>query len=220
MNDPGSHLISDSAGWMLFLGLWLLVGLTSGWKGLRAVQNARRAQDWPTTTGDLISCQLREIKPHWGWEQWEVVVRYRYQVANRVYEGSRIAEGYEASRSRAEHQALYDTLQSGRRLVVHHDPAHPAKALLSAVPSRHCAGYQLFGLFGIVVTAGLSVLLFRHGSKTPMPKPDGVDGLCLAAIAVSFGVVLVHSMLTQSGRDEALVQGIAVLDNVDTGQAL
>ena len=212
MEDTGASVIPDSVGWMMFTGLWFVAGIACLGKGIRAVQNARRAASWPTTVGNLIHCELLETKPDGDPALWRVRVCYRYRIADRDYQGSEIAYGYDSSRSREEHQALFDKLRSAERIVVRYDPIRPETAVLSSSAGRQARNHQGFGGSFCLMACGIAGLVLHHGPKWSGIDLGPVDGICLAVVFIAFGAALRFGIATDSGRDDSLVDGIESFD--------
>lgn len=211
MHETGTSLVSEPVGWTLFIGLWLAAGMGCLGKGTSAMRRARRVRAWPTTAGTLIHSELRRIQPDGEPPLWELQVRYRYRVANQDYQGSGIACGYEPSRSREEHQALLDKLQSARQIMVRYDPNHPGTAMLSSAPSRQARDYRRFSTSMIVMTCGIAGLVVHHGGTWAGGPPGPFDWICIAIVFLAFGAGLMTRRSCDSGRDDALMEGIMVL---------
>ena len=96
---------------------------------LQAVQQKiREAQAWPSTEGLVL---VSEVRDEGGENGWRGHVRYRYEVAGRLYESSRIAVGVEYGREGLQaHQELAARFPKDARVTVYYNPRNPADAAL------------------------------------------------------------------------------------------
>lgn len=110
-------------------GAILLLVLVIRRIALRAVkQKMREAQAWPSTEGLVLAS---EVGDEGGENGWRAHVSYRYEVAGRVYENSRIAVAVEYGREGLQaHRELAARFPAGAPVTVYYDPQNPADAAL------------------------------------------------------------------------------------------
>ncbi|PWU10179.1 MAG: hypothetical protein C5B50_25960 [Verrucomicrobia bacterium] len=136
--------------------LWSIV---SGWQGFRSLS-------WPTTTGKLLECHLKEssaqIGPNYGSSQiWIVEVDYSYEVAGMNYENDRVAFGYRWGSDPSYHAAIYEKLRNASLVVVRYDPDHPATSTLAGGVGSSWLKQLVFALTWLALITGFAVLFRR-----------------------------------------------------------
>ena len=144
---------------------------------------------------------------------WKVRVCYRYRIADRDHQGSEIAYGYDSSRSREEHQMLFERLRSAERVVVRYDPIRPETAVLSSASGRQARNHQRFGVSFGLIACGVAGLVLHHGPKWSGIELGPVDGICLTVVLIAFGTAFRSGMVTDPGRDAPLMDGIEIFDD-------
>ena len=112
-----------------FAGAVLLLVLVIRRVALQAVrQKIREAQAWPSTEGLVLASEVRD---EGGENGWRAHVRYRYEVAGRVYDNSRIAVAVEYGREGFQaHRELAARFPAGAQVTVYYNPRNPADAAL------------------------------------------------------------------------------------------
>ena len=115
---------------IVFLSIFVAVGLCMFVWGIRCVVRSRQAASWPVVEGAMNSCEVKSFEND-GTTMWEVVVNYSYRVSGREYQGTQIAFGYSGSNCQKEHTALYDKLAKARTLAVRYNPSNPSQVVLS-----------------------------------------------------------------------------------------
>jgi hypothetical protein len=112
-----------------FAGALLALVLVIRRIALQAVkQKIREAQAWPSTEGLVL---VSEVRDEGGENGWRAHVSYRYEVAGRVYENSRIAVAVEYGREGFQaHQELAGRFPEGTQVTVYYNPQNPADAAL------------------------------------------------------------------------------------------
>ena len=112
-----------------FAGAVLLLVLVIRRLALQAVrQKMREAESWHSTEGLVLESEVRD---EGGENGWRAHVRYRYEVAGRVYDNSRIAVAVEYGREGFQAQEeLTARFPVGAKVTVYYNPQNPADAAL------------------------------------------------------------------------------------------
>jgi len=130
-------------------GLACLVFSLAGWR------HARRAADWPSVLGQVLSSGVVEVAHDADGRQtrrYAARIEYAYAVAGVDYRSNQIALGVTTSGSRAGAQAVADRYPAGASIEVHFDPANPSTAALEN-PTGFWWLPMLVGLFCLGVAA-------------------------------------------------------------------
>ena len=88
-----------SAGYLIFLGIFYLVGFGILGFSLWSAWQSTQAASWLTTPGTVADISLKESSDSEG-TSYHVDVRYAYVVDGVDYEGTRVAFGYAGSSGR------------------------------------------------------------------------------------------------------------------------
>jgi hypothetical protein len=164
-------------GMILFAVLLLLLAVAGAHcsRVLRLGQlmnTAAASRKWPTVEGRILSSGIRESRVSGksrSTREFEFMLNYDYTVNSRSYSGSRIYFGYSPE---AEKEPAYDLAgdyPSGKTVVVHYHPAHPAESTLETGQSLnlrqqyHRAKILLWADAAALVIAGtITVLAWRR----------------------------------------------------------
>ena len=125
----------------------------------RAVAQAQAAQSWPTTRGEIVESRIAVSESTDSDDNttytYSPVLRYRYTVGERDYEGKRLRFGVESSGSEGTIKAWLIPYREGERPTVHYNPADPADCVLETVkPSNAYIVASLIG-GGVFILLGL-----------------------------------------------------------------
>jgi hypothetical protein len=153
---------------ILFLGLFLAIGLGLLGYGLWMVKRSGEAAYWPIAPGTLSECNLSQRAGSKGGTTYEVTVKYRYNVAGQNYDGTRIAFGYLGSNGRDTHAAIHERLAGAQQIEVRYDPADPATAVLSYGTHRTIQFMLAFACTWLAFVSGFIFLWYLS------TRPDDV----------------------------------------------
>jgi hypothetical protein len=152
----------DSVVFMLFL----LLGSGITILGWRFQARARASKKWPQADGTLLSVQFDDSSsPDSSPTSYQTNVRYSYTVRGVHHEGSRIAFGYTASRSREMESAFFTSLKNAPSVKVKYNPVDPSESTLDSWPGKPAgSGLIGVGILWVAVTLIFMVLsaLSRH----------------------------------------------------------
>jgi hypothetical protein len=108
-----------------FLGVCAMLGCA-----LRIAYLSRRAGSWPFVEGMITHAELvRYYSQHD--EMYRVYVRYSYTVNGMVYEGNRLAFGYDGCQVRENHEPFERKLKSGTMVDVRYNHVNPQQSCLT-----------------------------------------------------------------------------------------
>ena len=137
---------------------FILVGAWTGAFFIHRIFQAARSNRWPSVIGELDSSDLKEAvyrgrQIGGGPDEaaaWTVNFKYRYTVADKEYQGSRVTYSDSVNKTMRALRKLQDKYQGKAQIQVYYNPKNPNKSLL--VP-----GLSLFN-FTPLITSVLFVL--------------------------------------------------------------
>jgi hypothetical protein len=109
----------------------------------RVYQEARQSERWPTSDGEITRSEVEERKEDLTKTVYWPKVQYRYTVAERVYEGTRVNFDESGSQYSGRIESLVKRFPLGAKVPVYYDPADPAQAVLDPGLSFVCAAKSL-----------------------------------------------------------------------------
>ena len=134
-------------GTMVFLLIFVGVGIGLSFWGWNVLQNARVSESWPTTTGEILSSNIRIDDDDEGTSYFGDVT-FRYVVADLPYTSDNVSFGqYGGNRSHAEE--IVAKYPVGSQVTVYYDPNEVETAVLE--PGVTWSSYLLIGM-GVLFT--------------------------------------------------------------------
>lgn len=122
----------------------------------------RASRKWPGVEGTVLGAEVVAVTRKQG-RAHAPVVRYRYEVNGRSYEGERIALGPPRSGSLASAEATLATYLDNEHVMVYYDPENPAKAVLErGVGGGVIFGIVLLGAFILLTIVVILLVAFAH----------------------------------------------------------
>lgn len=179
------------------LGALLLARAAVGFR------RARRSRSWPVAEGTIVESRVERVPSArvTGSPDYVPTVRYRYQVGDETFTGSRLAFGYDArllhEELAVERLARYPV---GARVAVRYDPDRPAHATLETGLSR----LDLFGwVWGALVFFDCAIFLPPLFDRAPAEtQRRAFTGLLLGFVAVSIVVAGAAFALREKTDDD------------------
>jgi hypothetical protein len=146
--------------------LGLLIGTQSYgiWRSRRQTASGKA---WPFVPGEVIESAVE--RHGISGDQYSAVVRYRYRVGSKDYEGDRIRIGGHRILTQAGAQARANKYSIGRRVRVYYDPQRPAHAVLEPGKSANMAPMIAFLLVFLAIEAVLVSILVNGGELPTTP---------------------------------------------------
>jgi hypothetical protein len=164
--------------WLVVIVAWGLVGLI-GYCVWRVAKDGRLAEEsasWPSVSGTVLSSTVsasgggyRSIRSYGP------VIRYRFTVDGRVFEGGRTA--FNGHFSQKSSQEIVDAHRAGDPVLVHYRPGDPEICVLQP---------------GVSTSVGLIVLIV-------LIVLSGLILVPTAAVMTWFGVLLLRTPPTRAG---------------------
>jgi uncharacterized protein DUF3592 len=115
-------------GGIALIGAGLLI---FGWSQSR---KGNSAQNWPITTGTIVSADLSQQsrRNQQGYHDvtYAPVVEYTYEVNGQTYRGDKISSGWTVSYNLSMAQNKMNKYPPGTKVDVHYNPNNPAEAVL------------------------------------------------------------------------------------------
>lgn len=134
-------------GSMIFLLLFVGVGIGLSLWGWSVLQKARVSESWPQAQGEIVSSEVRRSDDENG-SSYSGDVTFEYVVADSRYSSDNVSFGqYSGNRSHAEE--IVAKYPVGSRVTVYYDPEDVATAVLE--PGVTWSSYLLIGM-GVLFT--------------------------------------------------------------------
>ena len=145
---------------LIFSTAFIVVGLIFILVSLIQRKNAKKAEEWPTIPGVVLSTGLQEQHSYdsdsGSSTTYKPVVQYQYSIMGQKYNGDRVTFGsvsYDYNTA-AKKIAAYP---QGASVIVHYDPNDPSKAVLEA---KSASGWIFLVLGVIFVVTGILAAIF------------------------------------------------------------
>jgi hypothetical protein len=164
-------------GWIgavLFVSLFLLIGLGTLAGGVLMARKAGESLSWPKASGQILTSGVINAYTTGNIRIFALAVEYKYAVGDRIYTGNRINDGQFTSSDWQELQKIADRYLPKKTVVVYYDPARPENALLE--PGYSSTAWIPFLIGGVftLVGAGLGlglVWMWNRPYNPPKPAP-------------------------------------------------
>ena len=164
----------------VFAVLFTAVGY---WAGLRplasTLQAALSVQSWQPVPAQVLDAQIRKHAGSEGGTAYQVLVRYRYEIAGKSYESQRVGLDPQAGADNVGDwqerwfQTLHQAQQQGRPITVWVNPAQPSQALVDPSIRWRLQIFRLpFALVftGVGLAAGWMLWRLLAGRDTKAPE--------------------------------------------------
>lgn len=116
----------EFTGWH-FAAMGSLVGVAVA---IRHLILGRTSERWPVANGRITESRMKGSKTAEGEMEWQPVVRYEYAVSGRTYTGNRIGYHLQGGTRASSTAITVSQYPVGSSVVVHYNPASPAKSVL------------------------------------------------------------------------------------------
>jgi len=144
---------SKFSGYMVAAFGFLSVGLAILGSGVWTAVQCYRSGNWPTTSGQLSACEVKEVRGSKGrGKRYRVDVNYAYTVNGKQHVSDKLAVGYKAGISESESTAIAQKLQEAEQVAVRYHPDDATRSVLTYGLHRSLFVQIWFGLIfsGIV----------------------------------------------------------------------
>jgi hypothetical protein len=146
----------------LFFGLFIAVGVGVLGFGMHALQLAKRAEQWPTTPGTVVSSDFVTNYDSDG-DTYRARVRYTYNANGVELTGDKVAFGYAASSSESFHRDIHNALPVNTQVAVRYDPRDPERAVLTFGTNQSIKFLIIFGGVWTMFTLGMIAMFWLSG---------------------------------------------------------
>ncbi len=157
---------------------WIVLGLAAALValGLYLQERMDRLAGWPRTAAEIVSSQLAHGQASRS-KTWHPDIRYRYQVAGRVYTGRRVGLMEIGTGVRSWVEPVVRRHPPGSRAWVHYDPADPSRSVLEPRWGRPFVhGITWAGVALWMSWIGLVVWKRRQGATQGHSRPARAGG--------------------------------------------
>lgn len=145
---------------------FVLVGICTGGFFCYRISQASACNRWPFVIGELESTDLKEVvyrgrDAGGGPDEaaaWVVDFRYRYSVADRKYEGSRVTYSDGINKTMRALRKLQDRYKGKSQIQVYYNPKNPKQSVL--VPGLSLFNFTPLITSTLFIAAGIFILTF------------------------------------------------------------
>ena len=159
-------------GWVgaiLFVSLFLLIGLGTLAGGFAMERQASQGLSWPRASGKVLVSRVIYAYTSGSTTMYTVDVQYRYSVGDAIFNSSKISDGDFTSSDWQAMQGIAARYRPNQTVVVYYDPAKPEHAMLEpGYGSQAWIPYLIGGIFTLV-GAGLGLGLVWVWSRPYIP---------------------------------------------------
>lgn len=130
--------------------MWALVFFAAGVAlliyGIGLIRDARACEHWPQVSGKIISTEAQVVAKEKNKTTYAPSVTYRYEVAGKSYESSRVTLVPRNTKNRSSVEAMLAPYRVGDTAPVFHDPKDPANAILDTTLAGTEWAYAIGGV--------------------------------------------------------------------------
>lgn len=147
---------------MAGLGIFvLLLGAATavyGWLGHSKATALREAAGrWALVSGTILATDVRVVR-RGGAAYWVPLVRYRYAIGDRQFEGERLRFGFIGTQTRAAAERMIAGYAPGSTVMLRYDPQNPQESVLD--PSHVTSNMLICAIGGAVLALiGLAIVV-------------------------------------------------------------
>jgi hypothetical protein len=156
MLRQGSNILG-CLGTSFFLLIFMAVGIGLSIWGWTVLQDARASESWPTTSGEILSANVRIDNDDDGTSYFGDV-SFRYVVNDSVYTSDNVSFGQYGSSNRGRAEDIVAKYPVGSQVTVYYDANDPQTAALE--PGVTWSSYLLLGMGALFTCIPLIVLPF------------------------------------------------------------
>lgn len=144
-------------GTMIFLLIFVGVGIGLSIWGWSVLQDARVSESWPATDGEILSSTIRVDTDEDGTSYFGDVT-FRYFVDDVAYTSDNVSFGQYGSSDRDHAEEIVARYPAGSGATVHYDPAEPETAVLE--PGVTWSSYMLLGMGVLFICIPVIIMPF------------------------------------------------------------
>ena len=150
-------------GWVIFTGIFMLVGLGLSYWGWTIYRDAQVSQSWPSVSGEILSSSVGVHSDDDG-TSYSADVAYTYVVNDQMHSNDNVNFG-QLNSSRRYAQNIVDRYSPGMVVDVYYDPADATRSVLE--PGVSWTSYFVLGMglfFTILPLLAVSFTLMVRGT--------------------------------------------------------
>ena len=162
----------------LFSSIFILVGGSIIFFGLKTLKTANDSTHWPTVAGKVTSSSVISKHGDKGGVTYKAEVLYEYHARGQTQLSNEVAYGGYGSSNPSHAQTTVNHYPKGKRVTVHYSPDDPTKAVLE--PGISSQAFFLPGFGSVFFSVGCAVFYFApkitQRQTTPeVPTPTNPD---------------------------------------------
>ena len=146
----------------IFPLIFVAVGGTVAFLGIRGLIRAKESSAWPKTQGRIVESGVRSSHSSKGGTTYHADIRYEYTVDGTVHSGTRVAYGDYGSSNSSHARGIANKYPVGKKVEVSYMPSNPDESLLEPGVKMQAFALPAFGL--VFLSFGLLAAFFLPGS--------------------------------------------------------
>ncbi len=143
----------------IFPLIFVVVGASVAFFGIRSLIRAKASVDWPTTQGKVVASSVEYHDSDEGSGTYHAEVMYDFSVNNTTFSGNRIAYGDYGSGNPSHARRVVNSYPKDKSVTVHYALDNPEECLLEPGIKGQSFFLPGFGLIFFTVGSLLAVFL-------------------------------------------------------------
>lgn len=149
----------------IFPMIFVVVGASVAFFGIRGLIRAKASVAWPTTQGKVVSSSVEYHKSDKGGGTYHAAVMYDFSVSETGFSGNRVAYGDYGSSNPSHARQVVNRYPKGQTVTVHYMPGNPEECLLDPGVKGQSFFLPGFGLIFFAAGSAMAVFLPRAMRK-------------------------------------------------------
>ena len=145
----------------IFPLIFVAVGGTVAFFGIRGLIRAKESSAWPKTQGEIVESSVASSHSSKGGTTYHAEIRYEYTVNGSVHSGTRVAYGDYGSSNSSHARSVVNKYPPGKKIDVSYMPSNPDESLLE--PGVKTQAFFLPGFGLVFLSFGLLAAFFLPG---------------------------------------------------------
>jgi hypothetical protein len=159
-----------TTGIRLFSSIFILVGGSIIFFGLKTLKTASDSTQWPTVAGTVTSSSVISKTGDKGGVTYKAEVLYEYHAGGQTQLSNEVAYGGYGSSNPSNAQNAVNRYPKGKRVTVHYSPNDPTKAVLE--PGISTKTFFLPGFGSVFFLAGCAIFYFAPKMNQRQTTPE------------------------------------------------
>lgn len=157
----------------IFPLIFVAVGASVAFFGIRGLIRAKASVAWPTTQGKVVSSSVEYHKGDEGGGTYHAEVMYDFNINDTTFSGNRIAYGDYGSSNPSHAREVVNRYPTGQGVTVHYMPGNPEECLLEPGVKGQSFFLPGFGLIFFTVGTVMAAFLPRAMRKQEITEQGG-----------------------------------------------